>query len=108
MLRSSFVEETHCPMMNRERREQEWQRELRGWLECIFFCFRVSIWQQPGVIAFSRLGIGDILQVNLQLISDSLSAPWIQLPATNKEGMSYHGTWGNLIRRLVAKEREIA
>src|SRR5947207_15883822 len=48
----------------------------------------IFISQEPGVIALARCRLSEIVEINLQLIDDALVAGSIQLPATDKEGMS--------------------
>src|SRR2546421_8120585 len=56
----------------------------------------IFISQEPGVIALARCRLSQIVEINLQLIDDALVAGSIQLPATDKEGMSDDSVrWSN-------------
>ncbi len=82
------VEKAHVTMIDTELAQQD-----RRYLALIF------ISQEPGVIALARCWLSQVMEINLQLIDDALVAGSIQLPATDKEGMSDESVrWSNTSR----------
>ena len=74
MFPSARIQEMHVAMFDRQAAKEDGGR-----------LGLTDVTQQPGIITFSRLSIRDVLQINLQLVGNSLSAYRVQLSAADKE-----------------------
>ena len=88
MLLITPVEKPHATVVDTELAQQDRRR-----LALIF------ISQEPGVIALAWCRLSQAVEIDLQLINDTLVAASIQLPATDKEGMPDESTrWSSTSR----------